>query len=333
MATIRDVAKEAGVSIATVSRVLQGSARVHPDTQQRINDAIRKLDYTPNKLAQQFRSQETKNLLVIVPEIGNMFYTEILAGIKSVASKRGYSILIVDSGSDPKVEEHFYAMMSQKQVDGIIAFSTALPSTVLDSYSKQYPIVIGCRYVNSDSLPNVSIDNIKACCDITSYVINLGHRQICYLAGPSDNHVYKARLEGFLQAAKQRDIQIPANHILDSEASIQGGYDATMKLVTSSEPFTAIVASGDTMAVGAIRALNDMGYRVPDDVAVVGFDDVELSRLLNPTLTTVRQPKFQIGVLATEIVLDLIAGKPIRNNRTILDYELVIRESSGSFRK
>lgn len=331
MATIRDVAREAGVSIATVSRVLQGSPKVLPETQERINEAIRRLNYTPNRLAQQFRSQETKNILVIVPEIGNTFYSDILAGSKSVALQKGYSVLIVDSNSNPDDEKHFYEMLVQKQVDGIIDFSAAQPSNELQNYAEKYPVVLGCRYVNCEAVPNVTIDNTKATIDITNYILSLGHRKICYLAGPADTHVYRARLDGFLQAVKKRGIEVPDGNILVSDASIQGGYDTVNKLLNSGETFTAIVASGDTMAVGAIRALNDAGYRVPEDVAVVGFDDIELSRVFRPSLTTVRQPKYQIGARATEILLDLIAGKPLRTYRTVLDYELIIRESSGSF--
>lgn len=331
MATIHDVAKEAGVSIATVSRVLQGSDKVLPETKERILDAINRLNYRPNRLAQQFRNQETRNILVIVPEIGNTFYSEVLDGIKSVAIRRGYNILIVDSNSDPAAEEHFYGLLAQKQVDGIIAFSTALPTKVLQKYAEEYPIVIGCRYVSYDSLANVTIDNEKAAADITNYILSLGHKKICYLAGPADAHVYRHRLAGFLNAVNSRGIQIPDSMIINCEPSIQGGYAAISDLLNSKEKVTAVVASGDTMAVGAIRALNDMGYHVPDDVAVVGFDDIELSHLLSPTLTTVRQPKFQIGARATDIVLDLIAGKPLLSYRTVLDYELVIRESSGSF--
>jgi len=331
MATIHDVAREAGVSIATVSRVLQGSSKVLPETQERINDAIRRLNYRPNRLAQQFRSQETKNILVIVPEIGNTFYSDILAGIKSVAIKNGYSILIVDSNSDPAAERHFYEMLVQKQVDGIIAFSTALPTAELQSYAAQYPVVIGCRYVSDETLPNVTIDNEKASSDITNYILSLGHKKICYLAGPADTHVYRARLNGFLDAVRSRGVDVPRNRIVRCEANIQGGYDAVANLLNSREKFTAIVASGDTMAVGAIRALNNFGYHVPDDVAVVGFDDIELSRLFSPSLTTVRQPKYLIGSRSMEIMLDLIAGKPLLSYRTVLDYELVIRESSGSF--
>lgn len=333
MATIHDVAKEAGVSIATVSRVLQGSPKVVPETKERVDEAIRKLEYKPNRLAQQFRSQKTRDVLVILPEIGNTFHTEILQGVEAVANKNRYNILIADSHNDPVAEEHFYEMLSQKQVDGIISFSTALSIDKLTDYAENYPVVIGCRYVDHRRIPNVTIDNSKAETDITSYILNLGHKNICYLAGPSDAHVYRDRLKGFLTAVDSRGAQIDPELIVNCESSIQGGYDAMNIALNTGKAISAVIASGDVMAVGAIKALVSAGYNVPQDVAVVGFDDIDLSRLLTPTLTTVRQPKHQIGARSMEILLDLIDGKPMRTNRVVLDYELVIRESSGSFIK
>jgi len=331
MATIHDVAREAGVSIATVSRVLQGSPKVQPDTKARIDEAIRKLDYHPNRLAQQFRSQKTKDILVILPEMGNAFHTEILFGIEHVAQKNHYNVLIADSHSDPRIEEHFYEMLGQKQVDGIISFSTALPSDQMASYSADYPVVIGCRYIENPDIPNVTIDNFKASADITSYILSLGHEKICYLAGPSDAHVYGDRLKGFLSALSERKVTVSPRMIINCDANIQSGYDTVNKLINAQEEFTAVIAGGDTMAIGAMRALNSLGYRVPQDVAVVGFDDIELSSLMSPPLTTVRQPKHQIGAKAMEILLDRINAKPMRTYRTVLNYELVIRESSGGF--
>ena len=333
MATIHDVAREAGVSIATVSRVLQGSPKVQPKTKELVEEAISRLDYRPNRLAQQFRNQKTKDILVILPDIGNTFFTEILAGIERVAQKNGYSILIANSHGDQWTEEHYFEQLGQKQVDGVISFSSVLPSEQLLGYAADNPVVVGLRYVNQTEVPNVTIDNFKAAADMTSYILNLGHQKICYLAGPAKVQLYQSRLQGFLSAVSERGLSIDAGLITNCNASIQSGFDAVSNLLNSGAEFTAVVASGDTMAIGAIRALNAQGFRVPEDVAVVGFDDIELARLLSPTLTTIRQPQQQIGRRSMEMLLDLINGKPIRNYRTVLDYELVIRESSGSFLK
>lgn len=332
MPTIHDVAKESGVSISTVSRVIQGAPNVLPETRARVEDAIRRLDYHPNRLAQQFRAQQTKHILVIVPEFGNTFFTDILAGIESVASRHDYSVLLVDSHGKASVESRSYEMLSQKLVDGIITFSIGIPKDTLRQLCKQYPIVVGIRYFGDGSIANVTIDNIKATNDITSYMMNLGHKRICYLAGNTDMPIYRDRLEGYLKALTDRGLPVDQKLILSCEPSFQGGYNAVSSLISDSgAKFTAIVTAGDTMAIGAIRALNDSKRKVPDDVAVAGFDDIELSSLFNPTLTTVRQPKYQIGVRSMEKLLDLIAGKSLATGRDILNYELIIRESSGNF--
>ena len=332
MPTIHDVAKEAGVSISTVSRVIQGASNVLPETRARVEEVIRKLDYHPNRLAQQFRAQQTKNILVIVPEYGNTFFTDILAGIESVASKHDYNVLLVDSHGKGAIESRSYEMLSQKLVDGIITFSISISKDELRQLAKQYPIVVGIRYFGDGSIANVTIDNIKATRDITNYMMNLGHKRICYLAGNTDMPVYMDRLDGYLEAISHRGLPIDQKLILSCEPSFQGGYNAiTSQINNSGVEFSAIVAAGDSMAIGAIRALNDRKRKVPDDVAVAGFDDIELSSLFNPTLTTVRQPKYQIGVRSMEKLLDLIAGKNLANGRDILNYELIIRESSGNF--
>ncbi|MBO5496411.1 MAG: substrate-binding domain-containing protein, partial [Oscillospiraceae bacterium] len=199
----------------------------------------------------------------------------------------------------------------------------------LKQLARQYPIVIACRYFADTTIPNVTIDNIKAIKDITGYLLNLGHKRVCYLAGPSDILLYQDRLGGFREALRERDIALDPDLILHCDSSIRGGYDAVSALLNARRDFTALVASGDTMAIGAIRALNDAGLRVPEDVAVAGFDDISMSTLFTPTLTTVRQPKYQIGARAMEKLLDLISGKELSNWRDVLNYELVIRESSG----
>ena len=184
MANIYDVAKEAGVSISTVSRVIQGASNVLPETRTRVEDAIQHLNYHPNRLAQQFRAQQTKMILVIVPEIGNPFFADILTGIEDVAAKVDYNVLLVDSHGNRAVESRCYEMLSQKLVDGIITFSVGIPKEELKQLASQYPVVIGIRYFSEKTIANVTIDNIKATKDITSYMLNLGHKRICYLGGP-----------------------------------------------------------------------------------------------------------------------------------------------------
>lgn len=332
MPTIRDVAREAGVSISTVSRVIRNENNVLPETKKKIEEAIRKLDYHPNRLAQQFRTQQTRMILVIVPEIGNTFYEEILAGVEAVAYKNGYTVLLADSHGNEAIETTCYGMLSQKLVDGIITFSVGIPKPRLKQLASQYPIVIACRYFAEETVSNVTIDNIKATKDITSYILSLGHRRICYLAGPENVPLYQDRVSGYRQALDERGIGCDPAMIIHGSSSIQGGYEAMQGVLNSGCPrFDAVVSSGDVIAIGAIRALNEHGLRVPEDVAVTGFDDIAMSSLFNPPLTTVRQPKYLMGSRSTEKLLDLIAGKQPVQRREVLDYELVIRKSSGSY--
>lgn len=332
MANIHDVAKEAGVSISTVSRVIQGASNVLPETRARIEEAIQKLDYHPNRLAQQFRTQQTKNILVIVPEIGNPFFAEILNGIEHVANKNDYSVWLINSHAERAIENKSYGMLSQKMVDGIITFSIGIPKDELKQLAMQYPIVIGIRYIAENSIANVTIDNIKATKDITSYMLNLGHKKICYLAGPSNVPIYEDRVIGYKEALAERQIPVEPDLIVNCHSSAQGAYNAISSLLHDDQcRFSAIVASGESMAIGAIRALSDHGIRVPEDVAVSGFDDIEWATMFSPSLTTVRQPKYQIGVRTAEKLLDLISGKTQVATRDVLNYELVIRESSGGF--
>lgn len=331
MATIQDVANAAGVSTATVSRILNNSPNVLPETRGRVMAVIEEMNYNPNRLAQQFRTQQTKNVLVLVPELENTFYHEIISGIEGVAEAKGYYVLIAEIHNSRRLEEHFFERLKQKQVDGIITFSARLAPDRLEAVAKQFPVVVACRYYEGMRLPNVTIDNEKASRDITNYLLNLGHRRVCCLAGNTDILLYQDRLNGYLKALKEREIQVFPSLICEGPASIQGGYDAVERLANAGEKFTAVVACGDTLAVGAIKALRDLGLQVPGDVAVTGFDDIELSALYSPSLTTVRQPRKLIGSRAMEKLIDLMEGNRLVNRQDVLSYELVIRESTGDF--
>lgn len=331
MATIQDVAKAAGVSTATVSRILNKSPNVMPQTREKVIAVIREMNYNPNRLAQQFRTQETGNILVLVPELENTFYHEILSGIEGVAEAKGYHVLIAEIHNNRKLEEHFFESLKQKQVDGIITFSAKITPERLEAISKQFPVVVACRYYEGMRLSNVTIDNEKACRDMTNYLLNLGHLRICCLAGNTDILLYQDRLNGYLKALRERGIEAEPDLICEGPASIQGGYDAIERLANAGAQYTAVVACGDTLAIGAIKALRDIGREVPADVAVTGFDDIELSSLYSPTLTTVRQPKREIGVRSMEKLIDLMEGKRLANRQDVLSYELVIRESTGDF--
>lgn len=333
MATIQDVVKLSGVSVATVSRVIHNSPNVLPATREKVLEAIRVLDYHPNKLAQQFRTQKTGHVLVLLPRLGDSFYSEILKGIEAVAEEAGYHIFIANTDNRPELEAYYFETLIQKQIDGIITFSARLPKEYMNEVARQYPVVVACRYLSDAELPNVTIDNLAASQEMTEHMLNLGHTRIAYLCGNTGLAIYRSRLEGYYQALRERNIPVDESLVCMAEPEIQGGFDATMRLLRTGTDFTAVVTSGDTLAVGAIQAIQASGLQVPEDVAVCGFDDVELSSLISPSLTTVRQPRNLIGRRSMEKMLGCITGKDKNPaEQIVLDHEIVVRQSSGRFR-
>ena len=333
MATIQDVVRLSGVSVATVSRVLHDSPNVLPATREKVLSAIRELDYRPNRLAQQFRTQRTMTVLVLLPRLGDSFYSEILRGIEAVAAEAGYHILVANTGNHMESETYYYETLIQKQIDGIIDFAACLSKEYMEEIAREHPVVVACRYLSDAKLPNVTIDNLAASREMTEYMVNLGHKRIAYIGGNTALALYRSRLYGYQQALEARGIPIDERIVCTADPEIHGGYEAATQLLRSGVDFTAIVTSGDTLAIGAIRALQDRGVRVPEDVAVSGFDDIEMSSLLNPTLTTVRQPRNLIGRTSMEKLLGRINGKDENlSEQIVLTHELVIRASSGRFR-
>lgn len=331
--TIHDVAKAAGVSLATVSRVVRGQDNVRPATKEKVQRVINELGYQPNALARQFRTQETRQIIVIVPDIGNSFFHGMLRGIEDEAEKLGYNILIADMHNKPSIETHYYQSIQQRQADGVISLSANVAGDLMQQVAEEYPIVVACQYVEDKSIPNITIDNQTASAAMTEHLINMGHKKIAFLCGSTDFPIYRDRYNGYIEALTQHGL-IPNEQLIQyTSVSIQGGFEGTETLLAIDPTFTAIYAVGDAMAIGAIKALKKYGKSVPDDCAVVGFDDIDLSSIWEPSLTTIRQPRYRMGVQAFQKLYKLIKKQPILYTKEILPYELVIRESCGYYSK
>ncbi len=328
-ANIHDVAKAAGVSLATVSRVIRDQDCVRPATKEKVLQAIKDLDYQPNALARQLRTQETKTVIVIVPDISNAFFHEILLGIEIEAAKDGYQVLIADMHNEPSIERHYFHAVQQRQVDGVISLSANIADELMRQVGGEYPIVVACQYLKDKNIPNITIDNRAASKAITEHLLRLGHKRIAFLCGSDDLPLYRDRYNGYLDALDNHGIAADDSLLQYTSPSITGGFEGTESLLARDSSFTAVCAAGDTMAIGAIKALKNFGRRVPEDCAVVGFDDIELSSIWEPALTTIRQPKYRIGVQSFQKLLKLMRKEPILFAQEILPYELVIRESCG----
>ena len=325
---ISDVAKAANVSSATVSRVLSNSDTVRPATREHVLAVMKKLNYQPNALAQQLRTQATKTVIVIVPDIRNLLFHEVINGIEAEAASSGYQVLLADMHGQPSVESYYVSAVQRRQVDGILSMSANMTQKLLNQIAGEYPIVMALQGFDSPSIPFVSIDNAAAARAMMAHLVKLGHRKIAHITG-SAPLPYQERLSSYRAVLEENGIPYSPALVGCGEASIRGGYEQMKAMLERGEDFTAVFAAGDTMAIGAIQALQEAGRRVPQDCAVAGFDDIELSSVLSPKLTTIRQPTFQIGQQSFKMLLSLMKKEPVPNTHVLLPHELVIRDSCG----
>ena len=331
--TIKDVAKAAGVSLGTVSRVLRNERSVKPSTRERVLKVIEELNYHPNALARQLRTQETKTVVAIVPNIKNSLFHDVLFGIESEAEANGYQVLIADMHNQPTIEMHYFAAIRQRQIDGIISMSSNMAQKLIEEGACEYPMVMAIQSFENGNIPCVSIDNAAAAKAMMLHLIRMGYRKIAHITSSIPLLLYQDRLNSYINTLKEYNIPVDMDLVRFGPPSIQGGYEQMESLLATGKRIEAVFAAGDTMAIGAIKALKKNGLRVPEDCAVVGFDDIELSTFWDPPLTTIRQPKVQIGQCAFRKLLSLMKKEPILNMKDILPYELVIRGSCGYYLK
>lgn len=329
--TIKDVANAAGVSVATISRVLRNPDVVKAATKEHVLQVIKEMNYQPNMLARQLRTQTTKSVIVIVPTIENSFFQGILFGIGTEAEQYGYQMMIADLNSQPSLENYYFEAIQQRQVDGIISLSANMTQKLETLIAEKYPLVMVVQCVPNSPLPSVAIDNVAASKALMTHLIRLGHRNIAHLTVSPMQIPYQDRLNSYISSLEEHNIPVDKELISYGKASIQGGYDQMWALLEKRKKITAVFAAGDTMAIGAMKALKDQGLRVPEDCAVVGFDDIDLSAFWEPALTTIRQPKEMIGRIAFQKLLALMQNRPIASSHEFLPYELVIRKSCGYF--
>lgn len=327
MSTIQDVAAHAGVSPATVSRVLMGKNNVTEKTRTVVLQSIKALNYRPNILARQLRQQRTRTVYVIVPDISNPFFYEIYRGIESVASSFDYQTFLLNANNNKILERQYIAALTQKQTDGIISLSAAAAAGVIEQIAEGFPVVIACQYLEDTRLPNVAIDNVSAARDAVCHLIGLGHRKIGMLAGPPNTMLYRDRLNGYFHALSENGIPVNMDSVMFCKSTYQSGYDTVQELLQINPDLTAIFASGDAMAIGAMRAIFKIGKRIPEDIAIIGFDDLDISSFCRPSLSTIRQPMFDIGARSMEMLINLIEGNPTET-QVLLGYSLVVREST-----
>jgi len=332
VANITDVARRAGVSTATVSRVLTQPDMVTPATRQRVLQAVQRLDYTPNAAAKNLRTLRTACLLVTVPDISNPFFSLILQGIEDVAQREGYSVLVGDTQHDPSREESYAQMLKRKEADGLIFLGHRLPKPAADLVrgmgSRCAPVVNGCEFNPKLGIPSVHIDNATAAAEAMDHLYRLRHRRIGIVTGPLVSPLSQDRLTGAMTRAKKQHAEHEAI-VMQGDFSIESGAVAAERLLGRRQPPTAIFCFNDEMAMGALQTARRRSVRVPDELAIVGFDDIRFARLMDPPLTTVAQPMRAIGEGTVRLLLEILHGAVDVPASVTLPHTLTIRASTA----
>jgi LacI family transcriptional regulator len=332
MRSIKDVARLAGVSTATVSHVINKTRFVRDETTNLVLGAINKLDYQPNTLARGLRSRKTKTLGMIIPDSTNLFFAEVAQVIESAAYQKGYHIIICNTGNDAVKEMEQIEVVLAKQVDGVILISSgAATKTILKLEKSKTPFVVVDREI--PNLPGyfVLVDNQLGGYLATKHLVDLGHRKIGCITGPSSISTSSRRVQGFYQALREKDLS--ESIVVKGDFSLLSGTQAMDKILSSSETPSAVFVCNDMMAVGAMMSAMSHGLNIPDDLSVVGFDDIQLAKSLCPGLTTIRHPYNEIGNSTINLFLDQIHKESKQTHdderKTILLIpELIIRAST-----
>ncbi|MEJ0011222.1 MAG: LacI family DNA-binding transcriptional regulator [Bauldia sp.] len=332
--TIRDVARRAGVSTATVSRALADPERVAEATRAAVFAAIAEVGFTPNASARSLRARSTKMALALINGIGDSFYTAILNAIESTLFEAGYGLVMGDTRGTPGREKHYDQLVRSGQVDGVLLFSGRLPQQGFDSLAGQIPILLICNDIPElGELPVIEVANRDAAFQMVQYLISLGHRSIAHVTGPVNNVEAKERLRGVHEAAIASGLAPEDLIVWEGSFSFEAGTAAAQRFLALPVRPTAVFCASDQVAIGFIKAIRDAGLSVPEDVSVAGFDDIEYANLLSPALTTMRQPRAELGRRAAEhLVLRMSGDRKSMPQRTRLPCTLVIRDSVRAHR-
>jgi LacI family transcriptional regulator len=328
--TLRDVARKAGVSAMTVSRVVNGAGGVHPDTQRRVEDVILELGYVPNRLARGLISQESKTIGLIVPDVVNPFFAPIVRGAETTARKASYRVLLCNSEGDLRLEREYIEDLVAHQVEGLLLapVSDGSRAALLPLLRSGFPIVLLDRWLPEVDCDLVFSDSIAGARRLVEHLIRVGHRRIAHFTDSDDVSTGRDRLEGYRLGLEAARIPYCDELIFPTTTDRMGGYRAAQQMLTLDPLPTAIFAVNNMTAVGAMQALRESGIGVPEDMGLVCFDDIEHLAVLSPFLTVVDQPAATFGSLGAQLLFERISGKAgARSRRIVLQTELIVRES------
>lgn len=334
MYTIKDVAKRAGVSVATVSRVLNGTETVREETRLRVEEAIEALQYSPNGLGRNLRRLETKKILVVLSTISNQFHSRVVRGIEDRAAEQDYNVLIGTTRDRLETLLRYFEMIQTRQVDGAIFMSTHFSRPEESDFLQlNYPVVCACEAVADGSVPYVGIDDDRAASEAVEDLIRNGHRSIGLIcAGDFMKETYGSsylRERGYRKVMEEHGLPVNESCIFREGLTYNSGKRAAKRMLELGHLPDAVFSCSDAAAVGFIREMHTAGYRIPEDISVMGFDNTAVSEVFFPSVTTVSQPQYEIGYQAMDLLLHRIEGKTYEQT-VILPHEIIRRESTAN---
>jgi LacI family repressor for deo operon, udp, cdd, tsx, nupC, and nupG len=329
LATIEDVAAIAGVSIATVSRALNEPAKVADSTRRRVTEAIAKTGYTTNAMARNLRMRRSNMILILAPDVGDPNFSNILVGLETEASKRGYGLLIGNTQNEPSREADYLRFINSNQADGLILLTGHLPYgfSQTETPVRLPPMVAVNEPVSNGEVPFIGVDNFEGARIATEHLIAQGHRRIAFIGHSTSRAVNRLREEGYRAALATSGIAVDPAMILDGDGTTESGRAAAELMFVRDNLPTAFFCINDATALGVMIALNARRYDLPGDFSIMGFDDISFASFVTPALTTMKQPRLNIGERAMDLLLALLQGATPDSTEVLLRAELIVRNS------
>ncbi|MBY8938108.1 MULTISPECIES: LacI family DNA-binding transcriptional regulator [Pseudomonas] len=329
MATIKDVAALAGISYTTVSHVVNNTRPVSQEVRLKVEAAIKSLDYVPSAVARSLKAKTTATIGLLVPNSLNPYFAELARGIEDYCERNGYCVILCNSDDNPDKQRSYLRVLLEKRIDGLIVASAGGDSGLAQGLAGvKTPMVIVDRGLDGVDADLVRIDHEYGAYLATRHLLELGHRDIATIGGPASTSVAQMRLAGYCRALKEAGVEVRQERMLESDFTSTGGYNAAATLLESNPP-SAIFAGNDMIGIGVLRAAAERNVRVPSELSVIGFDDIQMSRYVYPALTTVGQSILQLGEMAAEVLLRRIATPTLGTDQRIVTPSIVLRESTA----
>ncbi|MCR6095493.1 catabolite control protein A [Salipaludibacillus agaradhaerens] len=329
--TIYDVAREAGVSMATVSRVVNGNPNVKPTTRKKVLEAIERLGYRPNAVARGLASKRTTTVGVVIPDISSTFFAELARGIEDIATMYKYNIILCNSDQNKEKEIHLINTLLEKQVDGIVFMGGEITTEHEETFKKSpVPIVLSATIDDKKEFPSVNIDYKQAAYDAVKSLTDEGHTKVAMLSGTLEDPVNGyLKFSGYKSAIQDAGLHLDDDLVVIGDYSYDSGLEAMASLLKLKERPTAIFASTDEMALGLIHGAQDAGVKVPEDIEIIGFDNTRLATMVRPTLSTVVQPMYDIGAVSMRLLTKYMNKEDVSENVVILPHHVEYRQSTS----